>query len=87
MLIRWTFIINDKPVSVEVRDEKEDQRIGEMVNQQDEKLLFIPGIGKDAYVNLALTSVILREEVNEQAPSTNEQAPVGAENGNGQSVA
>ena len=82
MFIRWTFVINDKPVAVEVRDENEDKRISAFIDAGEEMLLFVPGAGKDAYVNLALTGVILREVVNEDS----KQEPVGTENAVAESV-
>jgi hypothetical protein len=73
MFIRWTFAFHEGHLAVEVREEKEDQRISESVNSGVE-LLLIPGQGKDAYINLKRCKAIVREEINEEATTSSQTA-------------
>lgn len=69
-MIRWTFIFNDdKHISVDVRQEEEDNRILDGIDGEDQ-FLFIPSLDKSVYVNLAITKLIIRDEIKEEAPAT-----------------
>ena len=62
-MIRWTFMFNDdKHIFVDVNEEAEDTRIDQSL-QSGNNLLFIPAPGKSVFVNLAITKLILREEL------------------------
>lgn len=64
MKIRWSFYFEEGSLAVDVLNEAEDQRISNAINNSDE-LLFAPGQGRDAYINLLMVKCIVREEVPE----------------------
>lgn len=83
MLIKWTFAFDEGSLAVEVRDEKEDERIIECVDASLD-WINIPTVGKDAFINLRMCKAIIREEINEQAQTTETaQAPEAPSNPSG----
>lgn len=84
-MIKWTFAFEESHIAVEVRDEAEDKRIAACLETPD-LLLYAPGQGRDAYVNLRAVKVVIREEINEEAlkdaqeaaPATGAGAPVSS---------
>ncbi len=81
MLVRWTFNMEkDQHLGVEVRDPEEDKRIKEAVDSFVD-LLYIPGTGNDAYINLHRCNAMIRQEIDEsQIPKPqaiqNAEAPI-----------
>jgi hypothetical protein len=83
MVIKWTFAFDEGSLAVEVRDEKEDERIGQCVDASLD-WINIPTVGKDAFINLRMCKAIIREEINEQAQTTETaQAPEAPSNASG----
>jgi len=60
MLIRWTFFFEEGNVKTDVKEEKEDARIFDFVNDSSSSVLLLPGDGTDLYVNLNHVKCIAR---------------------------
>ena len=60
-MIKWTFGYADTHIAIDVMDEAEDKRIAAAL-AFPEKLLFIPGLeGREAYININMMTVAIRQ--------------------------
>ena len=82
--VKWSFVYPDNHIAIEVLRQEEDDRIVEGIKWGMSELLYVPGEGKDIYINLTQLRFVLREDL-EKVPALPPQEvkpEVGQQGGN-----